>query len=175
VLCDLISLFPEFMKYRSFIEIGVGYGGQARLISEFAEKVDSAILTYTLVDLLPVIHLARLYLEHFTLKPSLVYETKSTLQRLDKWDLAISNYAFSEFSRKLQEEYLDTVFKKASAGYLTMNTGLSNSQGCGGTSCLTAWELLKSLPNAVLCREEPMTGANNYIIVSGAHNVESNM
>lgn len=175
VLSDLISLFPAFMNYHSFIEIGVGYGGQARLISEFAEKVNSEILTYTLVDLLPVIHLARLYLEHFALKPSLVYKTKSTLTRSDRWDLAISNYAFSEFSRKLQEEYLETVFKNASSGYLTMNTGLSNGQGWGGTTCFTARELLKSLPNAVLRCEEPMTGANNYIIVYGDHNIQSNM
>jgi putative sugar O-methyltransferase len=80
VLLDLINYFPAFINYKSIVELGVGYGGQARLISEYCKKTKSMLTTYTLVDLLPVIHLARRYVEHFHMKFSCIYETKSTIK-----------------------------------------------------------------------------------------------
>jgi hypothetical protein len=81
----------------------------------------------------------------------------------------ISNYAFSEFSRSLQEEYLELILTKSRCGYLTMNTGLSGNISLHGEPCLTVDELLDILPNAVLRREEPLTDRNNYIMIYGEH------
>jgi len=174
VLNDLVTLFPAFSTFDAIVEIGIGYGGQARLIAEFAARANCRLQTYTLVDILPVIHLSRLYLEHFNLIPGLSYETKSTLRRTDTWNLVISNYAFSEFNYKLQEEYLSKILRRTPHGYLTMNSGLSERNEWG-ERCFTAEELIQILPNAVMLREEPRTGPNNYIIVYGGHIASTNL
>ena len=55
VLQDFIRLFPEFNSFEKIAEIGVGYGGQARLLSEYAKHRQTNIRTYDLIDILPVV------------------------------------------------------------------------------------------------------------------------
>jgi hypothetical protein len=168
VLCDLIDLFPHFPVLEEIAEIGIGHGGQARIIAEYAHSARLRLRAYTCLDMLPVLLLGREYLEHFRLDIQFRFLSKVELPRDARWDLAISNYAFSEFDRTLQEEYLDRVLRRAEAGYLTMNSGLWRGEW-NGHACFTAEELCGSLANAALLDEDPLTAPDNYILVFGRH------
>ena len=175
VLQDLTRLFPSFSAFESIAEVGVGYGGQAHLISDYARIEATSLQSYDLFDILPVCFLAQGYLDHFRMHPACRYMTKSQIPRNGKWDLVVSNYAFSEFDRELEREYLDNVLLKSRCGYLTMNSGLSDSGQWEdiGQSCIGVEQLLKELPNAVVLSESPVLYPSNYMIVFGEHSAGS--
>jgi hypothetical protein len=164
VLQDLVDAFPRLHDFHSVVEIGVGYGGQARLVSEYVRHKRGRMRSYCLVDLLPVLHLSRLYLEHFSLMFEAAYHTRSTLPRAASYDLAISNYAFSEFNRELQSDYVERTLQRSLRGYLTMNSGLYESEQ---ENRHTAKELLGTLPAALVADENPKTGPDNYVLIFG--------
>jgi hypothetical protein len=168
VLADLIALVPHFPVLEDIVEIGVGHGGQARLVAEYAAGGGLRLKTYTCLDLAPVLLLARQYLEHFRLDLRFRFASKLELGRDERWQLAISNYAFSEFDRALQEEYLERVLLRAEAGYLTMNSGLTEA-AWKNHACFTAEELCRLLPNAALIDEDPPSAPGNYRLVFGRH------
>ena len=168
VLQDFTRIFPNFGSFESIAEIGVGYGGQARLVSEHARMHATKLRTYELIDLLPVCLLAQSYLDNFRMHPCCHYRTKSQIPRDGHWDFVTSNYAFSEFDADLEREYLDLVILRSKSGYLTMNSGLSNS-GQWTQPVLPVETLLAELPNAVLLSEDPVVYPSNYILVFGDH------
>jgi hypothetical protein len=168
VLDDLIRFFPQFATVEDLVEIGIGHGGQARLVAAHAATAGTRLRRYTCLDLAPVLLLARQYLEHFRLAPQFRFLSKLELDADARWDLATSNYAFSELGLALQEEYLDRVLTRAGSGYLTMNSGLTEG-AWRGQKCLTVEALLRRLENAVLCLEEPATSPDNYVVVYGRH------
>jgi len=137
-------------------EIGVGYGGQAAVISRTFD-----IESYTMFDLPEVFSLTARYLVGIQsdLKPS--YCTLK--DDFGFFDLAISNYAFSELSRDLQESYLEKVLLRSKKGYMIMNTGRSNFTGRSNGK-LTMLDLLSRIPNAQMKEEVPKTGPDNYVI-----------
>ena len=90
------------------------------------------------------------------------------------FDLVISNYAFSELPRNLQEIYMNKVILNSRCGYLTMNTGLVKKSEKITSSenklrRYTSDELVKIIHGARLIREVPLTPPNNYIIVWGTN------
>lgn len=134
------------------VEIGAGYGGQCRVIDLLW-----SVHSYTLVDLRPVVNLAEEYLSHFALRTAVKFTTMNELSPR-RYDLAISNYAFSELSRKLQEIYFAKVLDHARRGYITFNSiNPAEYQSCG---------------LAELCRrldgqsrpEQPLTHPDNRIV-----------
>ncbi len=158
VASDLKLLFGSLHNY-SIAEIGCGYGGQMLVIDQIFN-----IKKYLLFDLPPVLNLTQKYLESHLLNSS--YET-STLNQYDNirdFDLVISNYAFSELPLPLQIKYIEKVLSKSKRGYLTMNSGLSNS---ALKNRLNIDDLKKYLPNIEIIEEKPLTGSNNYIICWG--------
>lgn len=174
VLQDLVDAFPDLRRLDSIVEIGVGYGGQARLISEYIRTIGGNIRRYLLIDLLPVLHLARRYLEHFSLVFEVKYMTKSEISLYGSYDLTLSNYAFSEFEESLQKQYSDLILRRSRSGFLIMNTGLSgNASFAGGPkrNSYSAQELMDALPNCVVMAEAPKTGSENYVLVFGQHAV----
>ena len=82
------------------------------------------------------------------------------------WDLAISNYAFSELPAELQKEYINKVLAKSERGYMIMNSGLDNETGRGDGK-LTLDELRTLLPRFEIFEEVPNTGPDNYVLVWG--------
>lgn len=168
VLQDFTRLFPGYAAFASIAEIGVGYGGQARMVSEHARLGATALRSYTLIDMLPVCLLAQSYLDGFRMHPRCEYLTKSQLPRDGRWDFVVSNYAFSEFDAELEREYLDLVISKSRSGYLTMNSGLSGS-GQWRQPVIPVETLLAELPNAALLSEDPVVYPANYILVFGEH------
>ena len=87
-----------------------------------------------------------------------------------RWDLAISNYAFSELPRDLQKEYIIKVLGKSQRGYMIMNSGLKNETGRSNGK-LTLDELRNLLPKFEVIDEDPNTGPDNYVIVWGHNQV----
>jgi hypothetical protein len=151
---DLERLFGGLENF-NMIEIGVGYGGQCRIIDSLF-KINS----YTLVDLRPVLNLASEFLAHFPLRSSVRFLTMNELAPRG-YDLAISNYAFTELHRSVQETYFSKILRDTPRGYITYNNIASSS-----FKTLTPNELCTRL-NGRVVPEVPLTHPNNCIIVWG--------
>lgn len=159
VSLEIKKLFGDDLS-GNIVEIGAGYGGQASILMEFF-KIDK----YGVYDLDNAQILIRNYLAKIN--------KESNLQLLSlednantSWDLAISNYAFSELPKKLQKKYITKVLGKSERGYMIMNSGLENETGRGNGK-LTLSELRTLLPKFEIIEEVPKTGPDNYVLVWG--------
>ena len=156
VASEVEDIFKS-QKIESIVEIGGGYGGQALIF----EKM-SYFLKYSVFDLPDVQLLIAKYLTYFNVQGTSFPDINSIDNVVS--DLVISNYAFSELPRNLQEKYLERVIKHAKNGYLIMNTGKSNSTGRSDGK-LSLDELREVLPEIQILKEYPLTGPDNYLII----------
>lgn len=159
VASDLKNLFGNHFE-GNIAEIGVGYGGQL-LINDKAFIFEE----YHLFDLPPVLELTSKYLECHVLNKSYKNFTLNQHNGNVFYELAISNYSYSELPSSLQIKYAEKIFKKSKRGYLTMNSGLPNS--AFSNNKLTITELKNILPKFDVIEEKPLTHPGNYIIVWG--------
>ena len=163
VTSDIKILFGEDIG--KVTEIGCGYGGQALAIDQLLKPT-----FIKLFDLPYVNKLIERYLNSFIIKSA--YKTAILNQEIaEKYNLVISNYAFSELPKTLQIKYIEKVLSKSTKGYLTMNSGISGSNSLGK---LTQKDLKKLLPDIEIIEEDPLTSPHNYIIVWG-HNKKNLM
>lgn len=114
VLANLISLFGDLTNY-SIVEIGAGYGGQAKVIGDRFE-----ISKYMMIDLPEAALLQNRYVKELDVKKSAAYSFEN-FPHQDSYDLVISNYALSEVLDPLQTEYVEKILLKSKHGYLTCN------------------------------------------------------
>ena len=163
---EILRLFPGFGAARTIAEIGVGYGGQARVIAEWMKTSEGPLSRYVFVDLPEVNLLAKRYIEHFFFDNRFDYLTMSELDGDAEYDFLISNYAFSELGRQVQDAYMKKIVRRTHSGYMTMNSGRNDASGFDG---FTEAELMSILPNAKVIDEVPLTKKNNYIVVFGEH------
>lgn len=159
VLQDIVTLF-DAEKISSVAEIGIGYGGECRLLTNYL----TGISQYFLFDIPEALGLAKKYLNMFENKADIrfVNGTKIDVDETYEYDCVISNYAFSELSREVQDMYLEKVIAKSKAGYMTWNSG--SYDFAGGYS---VDELLRIIPGSSVIAEEPLTAVNNCIIIWG--------
>lgn len=111
---DIISKFGN--DFDSIVEVGGGYGGLATVLYPFVEYN-----SYLLIDLPEANLLSRKYTEK-TGCP--VYSNTSDEIEFDddyKFDLFISNYAFSECERETQLEYIDKFLRNSNKFYMIFN------------------------------------------------------
>ena len=147
-------------RNESVVEIGVGYGGQAAVL-ESLYKVSN----YDAFDLPEVISLANVYLKKINSR--IRFDSRDIHRAQDKvWDIAISNYAFSELNKDLQIRYLDSILSRTSRGYMIMNSGRLNASG-RSNSKLSVNEIAEFLPTMRIKEENPLTGPDNYVIYWG--------
>jgi hypothetical protein len=152
---DLEQLFGKLDGMR-VCEIGVGYGGQCRL-TDLRNQLES----YTLVDIRPALRLADRYLSNFPIRTEVRFRTMNDLPRSEKYDLCISNYAFTELRREIQETYWSKVIAHSARGYMTYN------DICEATfNSMTRDEIVQRSGGRVL-PEEPLTAPKNCLIVWG--------
>lgn len=117
VLSDLKTCFGDLNNY-NIVEIGGAYGGQASIISQVYD-----FSKYYDVDLEWPLKLAEKYcslnnIKNFhTVSPESLDEFSSD----KKFDLVISNYAFSECDEETQDFYVKNVLSKSKKGYITVN------------------------------------------------------
>lgn len=166
VMKDIEKYFGN--KFDNIVEIGCGYGGQYIILDQSFN-----IINYTLFDLPEVNTLIKKNLENYSLKSK--YEFNNFDVSLNKIDLVISNYSFSELQPNIQINYLKNIISKSLHGYMTMNSGLDVSNildkqknknlGCGFANHLSLTEIRKYIPNCKVVEEIPLTGDRNYIII----------
>jgi len=155
VLLDLKKLFKSLDKL-DICEIGIGYGGQCRIINAYFKPN-----SYCLVDIQPALGLAKMYLDHYITKSVLEYRTMNELPTR-KYDLLISNYAFSELPRHIQDVYLSKVILNSKRGYITYNRITPPEFKSYNPN-----ELLELIPRSEIIPEEPLTHPKNCIIIWG--------
>jgi putative sugar O-methyltransferase len=154
VLQDLQREFGS-LDNLDIVELGVGYGGQCRLIAA-CFKVKS----YTLVDLPQVLSLAKAYLNNYPLSARLEFLTMNELDSQKKYDLFISNYAFSELRLPIQNCYFEKTIRNASRGYITYNNNLADA-----FEKLSLDDYEKKIPNLKIIDENPQSSAENKVLL----------
>jgi len=159
VLSNLIHIFKR-KKWGKIAEIGVGYGGQFLINDAFLEFSD-----YIMFDLHEVRSFTKKYLENHIANNSYSFSSLNEFKKGFKFDLVISNYAFSELPKKLQLKYIEKVVGNSKNGYMTMNSGASESVLQG--DYLSINELKNKIKNLKIIDEIPKTKSGNYIIVWG--------
>lgn len=147
VLSDLIKYF--WTLDLNIIEIGCGYGGQCKIIHDLFKP-----RSYTIVDFPDVQALAVKWLANFKIVP--------VLRSLDdsskiKYDLCISNYAFTEFTRTYQDFYAENILKNSTMGYINCNF-------LGRKDAFSVQEII-DLMGGKMYEEKPKTGNNNAIYI----------
>ena len=156
VMADLRRLFGSLDGMR-ICEIGVGYGGQCRVIGAFFRPA-----SYCLVDIKPALNLAQRYLDNYVLDSPLSYRTLNEL-RAESYDLVISNYAFTELTRPVQDAYCQRILFNSSRGYITYNQITPPH-----FRSYLAPELTAMLPGARRLDENPQRRPLNCVIAWGA-------
>jgi hypothetical protein len=148
----------DFASVNSVAEIGVGYGGQFAVL-----QGECKLGSYIIYDLPEVVLLTKKYVEFSSIPNVLkVGDFNASVQPI--FDMVISNYAFSELPRGIQEVYLKNVISKASRGYMIMNSGRTNHTG-RSTGKMSLSEISSYLPQMRIIEENPLTSPDNYIIV----------
>jgi len=156
VLSDLKNLYGSLDNF-NIIEIGVGYGGQCKIISDFFN-----ISKYYLVDLDEATDLALKYLNKLNVKNVEPIRFDEIQNKDLKFDLIISNYAFTELNRDIQDIYLSNILTKSTRGYMTCNF---ISQYCNINSySLQELELQLKQFNFKKFQEFPLTHKDNLIL-----------
>ena len=160
VASDLKKIFGDINGF-DIAEIGVGYGGQYLIIDKIWK-----LGVYILFDLDPVLDLSKKYLESHVMRSTYITFTLNRYAGIEELDLVISNYAFSELPKIIQERYIDKVLIKSKRGYMTMNSG-SSADKFRHENRMTIETLGTHLPNLEIIPEKPLTRPQNYIIIWG--------
>ena len=142
------------------VEIGCGYGGQCKIIHDLYKPK-----SYTVVDFPDVLSLADKWLLNFKIKPILRSLNDSSHI---KYDICISNYAFTEFTRSYQEFYAENIIKHSTTGYITCNF-------LNRADAFSVQEII-DLRGGKMYEEKPKTGNNNAIYIwNGFKEINSNL
>jgi len=163
-LLRYISVYSEieksigFKHIQSVVEIGVGYGGQARIIHKLA-----GVSRYSFYDLPDVQKLADYFLRATSSQLSPRNLDIHHVER-ETFDLVISNYAVSELPAQVQREYLDKVIAPATHCYMIMNSGASDvTRRSSGK--LAQLDFVSGISGVAVEPEIPSTGPDNYVLI----------
>jgi len=157
ILGELRSTFGDLTN-KKIVEVGGGYGGQAQVISNLFDFSE-----YVIVDLPEPVTLIEKYLSTMGIE-NIRYIPSNEVQE-EYSDLFISNFAFSECNRDVQDEYLEKYILNSSAGYMLLN----DMRGFFTPSPYTVLELrniLRSYGYQVTIKpEDPRTGHYNIVLI----------
>jgi putative sugar O-methyltransferase len=117
--------FTNELKQISIIEIGAGFGGLCRILSEFI-----AIQSYTIIDLPEALEIQKMYLQNFPeLFNKIIFINaldSGKVSALEDPDLVISCAALAELSEEIQLNYNNQVIHKSQLAYISYNTLFRN-------------------------------------------------
>lgn len=117
VAADILSFF-DTDNIKVISEIGVGYAAQCNVLLNLLPDIQ-----YNLVDLPEVLALAERCLNSINMNHNVRYFDGNHLYHNIHSDLVISEFAFSELFRPVQDIYLDKIILNSKAGYITWNDG----------------------------------------------------
>lgn len=160
VLSDLIDNFGS-LENLDVVEIGVGYGGQCKIISDIFN-----FKSYTLIDLDSVLKLSELYLNNFGIE-NLIFKTLDEIKDDVKYDLVISNYAFTEIQRNIQDQYKNKIIDNSENGYLTCNFFDYNGNSTVLINNILSYSVsdILKINDGIKISEEPETSPTNFIYI----------
>jgi hypothetical protein len=150
ILQSLRNNFGDISNF-NIVEIGTGYGGQAKIILDYGVK------TYNCIDVKETLSLCNKYLNLFNYTNVAFHET--TEIPLNTYDLAISNWCLSEFDNDGIKFYIDTVIKHCQYGYFLMNIWDSRKE-------FLVSEISKHFSSVEILPEYPKTHSNpNWLLI----------
>jgi len=157
VASDILSIFGETSEMK-ICEIGAGYGGQCvilDLLFGFKE--------YHTVDIEEACLLQTKYLDNVGVKnhKQISYKNITDTDIFDSYDLVISNYAFSECKREIQDVYMDKILSKSKQGYMIMNFVWDSIPGF--QNMMRENDFREKIPNLKVAQEIPNTHPKNCI------------
>lgn len=114
VLATLIDKLGTLENF-NIVEIGGGYGGQAKIITDYFN-----IQRYDIIDIEEVTLLQNTYIKKAQIPNTFTY-TPKTYDKTKTYDLIISCYALSEITEPLQSEYINNIVLKSNHGYMSLN------------------------------------------------------
>jgi putative sugar O-methyltransferase len=120
-----LDIFDYFRgkNIKNIVEIGGGYGGLCKTLSVLFDFDN-----YVIIDLPEVNKLSNKYLNKFKeLKDKITQISFDEIECIENIDLVISNYAFSECSRNIQEKYYNNIILNTKYFYVTYNTICQNN------------------------------------------------
>jgi hypothetical protein len=120
----LILSYLSFLNLDSndIVEIGGGYGGLCLALKKFAPLYNIKINSYTIIDFDDVIKLQEKYHKIVNCDDVNYISSNTFGSSLDKNNLfLISNYAFSEINRDIQNKYIEKLFPKVLHGFMCWN------------------------------------------------------
>jgi len=109
----------------NIVEIGGGYGGQAFILLKLAKKFNINIKSYSIFDLKYPSLLQSKYLnftnitEKYNVKSYYNFEIEKNI--INNFSFVISNYALSEISTKIQDDYFNKILYNVKHGFLLWN------------------------------------------------------
>lgn len=112
ILQSLKKYFNDINDF-NIVEIGGGYGGQAKII------LDYGVTSYHVIDVPPALQLCKKYLSKYDYNNIFYYEDNNI--PLNSYDLVISNWALSEFDEEGISSYVENVVQHCDRGYFLMN------------------------------------------------------
>lgn len=155
IMRDIQLLFPNISRGQ-VVEVGVGNGGLAAQASKFFQ-----LSKYSLVDLPEVLALTSKILTPFDIQTHFDFISPSELKTIES-DLFISNYAFSELKKEIQDLYLNNLILNAKSGYMIYNHIHDDS-----SVSYSALEIQEMIPGAEIFEEVPLTYDGNVLLVWG--------
>jgi hypothetical protein len=158
VVADQIQKLFSLPSHPNIVEVGAGWGGQCCVLLKLFP-----ISSYVIYDLPEVNGLIRKVLKTLDIKNVTCVLPGEQPQK--KYDLFISNYAFSECDRSVQMEYFDQLIKNSDRGYVIYNQ-ISHSANINSLSIREFMDLLQNnnlCPR--ICQEPVITDPGNVLIV----------
>tara|TARA_B100000427_G_scaffold155580_1_gene129345 strand:- start:302 stop:1153 length:852 start_codon:yes stop_codon:yes gene_type:complete len=148
-------------KMINVVEIGAGYGGQSVILDKILP-----IENYFYVDLKEVNQLIDRFVGNFNVNFNYTFNSLEDKFDYDsEFDLVISNYAFSELPRNLQNLALNKIINNSKNGYMIINShGLEKNIFLKKYDFHTVDELKKLIPNLLILEEHPQSHKNNKLL-----------
>ena len=78
------------------------------------------------------------------------------------YDFVMSNYAFSEMPKKLQNQFFNKIISKSKNGFMLMNSGIEG-EFCGIDN-FSQKDLLGLIKDLKIEEENPLTYEKNYLL-----------
>ena len=155
ILYDLCENF-ENLDNKNIVEIGAGYGGQCKIISDIFNYKTYTIFDLKEVSLLIGKYLNKMNVNHYIADFNNIKDTN--------YDLCISNYAFTECSKDIQNIYIDKVIKTSKHGYMICNF-ISHIFNLNSYSKNELISELGKYHTLKVIEEKPITYNNNITIM----------
>ena len=118
-VADLRRFLPHALHCSHIIEIGGGYGGLAKLLSDVTQPA-----SYTIVDIPQALLLQSKYLgsfldgNHFVFLDFIMNATQSMGQLRAEYDLCISTNAFTELHHDIRAFYFHHIISRCTSGFI---------------------------------------------------------